>query len=109
MVALAGCGRGGGDLPRAKAPGLPEADARCRAAALRETPLVTEWSAPEKANLQARLREGALAVEYTGCDMRPISACVLRGSYRWQRTTISTDVIEAQDRDELFAKLSLVS
>ncbi|HEX6274887.1 MAG TPA: hypothetical protein VFZ53_17715 [Polyangiaceae bacterium] len=68
---------------------------------------MTEWSAAEKANLQARLRAGALAVEYTGCAMRPITSCAPRGSYRWQRTTISTDVIEISNQDELFAKLPL--
>lgn len=105
-MALVGCG-GGDPVPRAKAPVLPGEDDRCRAAALRETPIVTEWSAAEKANLQARLRAGALAVEYTGCSMRPIVSCAPRGSYRWQRTTVSTDTIEISSKDELFAKLPL--
>ena len=105
-MGLTGCG-GGGEPLRAKAPVLPGEDERCRAAALRETPIVTEWSAAEKANLQARLRAGALAVEYTGCAMRPIVSCAPRGSYRWQRTTTSTDVIEISSKDELFAKLPL--
>jgi hypothetical protein len=103
---LVGCG-GGGVVPRAKAPSLSDDEARCRAAALRETPLVTEWSAAEKANLQARLQSGALAVEYTGCSMRPITACNVRGSYRWQQTTLSSDTIDIQNEDELFAKLPL--
>jgi hypothetical protein len=105
-MGLVGCGAGGEPL-RAQAPVLPGEDERCRAAALREAPIVTEWSAAEKANLQARLRSGALAVEYTGCAMRPIVSCAPRGSYRWQRTTTSTDVIEISNQDELFAKLPL--
>ncbi len=92
---------------RATAPGLPDDEARCQAAARGESPLVTEWSAAEKANLQARLRSGPLAVEYTGCSMRPITGCTVRGSYRWQRTTLSSDSIEIHDNDELFAKLPL--
>lgn len=86
---------------------MPDEQGRCLAAARSESPLVTEWSAAEKANLQARLRSGALAVEYTGCSMRPITACVLRGSYRWQRTTLSSESIEIHNQDELFAKLPL--
>src|SRR5262245_58649855 len=39
--------------------------------------------------------------------MRPIVSCAPRGSYRWQRTTISTDTIEIDSKDELFAKLPL--
>jgi hypothetical protein len=103
---LLACGSGAG-LPRARAPGVPDAEARCQAAARGESPLVTEWSSAEKANLQARLRSGAMAVEFTGCSMRPITGCTLRGSYRWQRTTLSSEAIEIHDQDELFAKLPL--
>jgi hypothetical protein len=92
---------------RASAPKLSDDEALCRAAALRETPLVTEWSAAEKASLQARLRSGGLAVEYTGCSMRPILSCTVRGSYRWQRTTLSSETIDISSKDELFAKLPL--
>lgn len=103
---LPGCG-GGAELPRAKAPSLPDQEARCSLAARNENPLVTEWSAAEKANLQARLRSGAVAVEFTGCSMRPILGCTVRGSYRWQRTTLSSESIEIHNQDELFAKLPL--
>jgi len=103
---LGGCGGGGTPL-RASAPKLSDDQALCRAAALRETPLVTEWSSAEKASLQARLRSGGLAVEYTGCSMRPILSCNVRGSYRWQRTTLSSETIDIQSKDELFTKLPL--
>jgi hypothetical protein len=103
---LVACGAGG-ELPRAHAPGVPDDEARCRAAAVSESPLITEWPAAEKANLQARLRAGALAVEFTGCSMRPITGCSLRGSYRWQKTTPSSESIEINDADELFTKLPL--
>ncbi len=103
---LLACG-GGGALPRAQAPGIPGEQARCQAAAVSGSPLITEWPAAEKANLQARLRSGGLAVEFTGCSMRPITACTLRGSYRWQRTTLSSEGIEIHNQDELFAKLPL--
>jgi hypothetical protein len=103
---LGGCGGAGTPL-RANAPKLSDDEALCRAAALRETPLVTEWTAAEKASLQARLRSGGLAVEYTGCSMRPILSCNVRGSYRWQRTTLSSETIAIQNKDELFTKLPL--
>ena len=92
---------------RASAPKMSDDSDLCRAAALHETPLVTEWSSAEKASLQARLRAGGLAVEYTGCSMRPILSCNVRGSYRWQRTTLSSETIAIQNKDELFTKLPL--
>lgn len=94
-------------MPRAQAPTLPDAEARCALAARSESPLITEWSSAEKANLQARLRSGALAVEFSGCSMRPILGCSPRGSYRWQRTTLASESIEIHNQDELFAKLPL--
>lgn len=102
------CGCGAQSLaPRAKAPSPSASEARCREAALRESPIITEWSAAEKASLQARLRDGGVAVEYTGCHMRPILGCQLRGTYVWQQTTLSTDTIDIRNEDELFAKLPL--
>lgn len=106
LASLTACGRGF-EPPRARAPRLDDDSLRCQEAARNGSPIVTEWSAAEKASLQARMRTGALAVEFTGCTMRPIPGCALRGSYRWQRTTLATDTIDIQSDDELFAKLPL--
>jgi hypothetical protein len=105
-LSLIACGAQTG-VPRAHAPGLPNERERCRAAAANASPLLTQWSSAEKANLQARLRAGALAVEFTGCEMRPLPGCALRGSYRWQRTTLSSEGFEIRDQDELFSKLPI--
>jgi hypothetical protein len=88
-------------------PELPGDQARCRLAANQETPLVTEWPASEKANLEARLAEGAVVVSYSGCSLKLLPACRARGSYTWRRTTTATDQIEIHDADELYAKLPL--
>jgi hypothetical protein len=81
--------------------------ARCSVAASHEQPLVTEWPASYKARLEALLQEGAVAVEYSGCEMRIIDSCRLAGSYAWKKTTLSTDTTEIRDEDELYAKLPL--
>ena len=94
--------RARGLLPRA-----PAEQGRCQVAASQSSPLVTEWPASEKANLEVLLRTGPVAVAYTGCSMRVLSECRLRGAYRWTRTTPSTDSLEINDADELYAKLPL--
>ena len=94
--------RARGLLPRA-----PAEQGRCQVAASQSSPLVTEWPASEKANLEVLLRTGPVAVAYTGCSMRVLSECRLRGGYRWTRTTPSTDSLEINDADELYAKLPL--
>lgn len=81
--------------------------AKCKVAASQESPLVTEWPASEKANLEARLREGGVAVAYTGCSLRLVPQCRLPGSYKWQRTTVSSDRFEIRSEDELYAKLPI--
>lgn len=97
----------------ATAPSAPQRTAsgddgdRCRIAANQESPLVTEWPASEKANLQARLSEGGVAVAYSGCEMRLLQQCHVSGRYAWQRTTPATDVIQIHNADELYAKLPL--
>ena len=81
--------------------------AKCSVAASHEQPLVTEWPASYKARLEALLHEGAVAVEYSGCDLRIVDNCRLPGSYAWKRTTLSTDTTDIRDEDELYAKLPL--
>jgi hypothetical protein len=93
--------------PAVSVPEDPGGQAKCRIAASHENPLVTEWPASEKANLEARLREGAVVVSYSGCDMRLLTQCRMPGSYGWRRTTTSTDVVEIRNADDLYAKLPL--
>lgn len=88
-------------------PELPTEQAKCRVAASHASPLVTEWPASEKAHLESLLRGGGLAVAYSGCTMRILPQCRLRGRYTWQRTTPATDQLEINNEDELYAKLPL--
>ena len=88
-------------------PQVPAESARCHVAASQSSPLVTEWPASEKANLEVLLRNGTVAVAYSGCSMRLLPECRVKGEYHWQRTTAATDSLEINDSDELFAKLPL--
>jgi len=108
LVACGGSLLGGGGEPlTAKAPEAPGGQAKCKVAASAENPLVTEWPASEKANLEARLREGGVVVSYAGCEMKLLPQCRVRGNYGWRRTTTTTDVVEIHSADELYAKLPL--
>jgi hypothetical protein len=100
-------GESGGGALEAKAPEAATGQAKCKVAASSENPLVTEWPASEKTNLEARLREGAVVVSFAGCEMKLLPQCRARGAYGWRRTTTTTDVVEIQSADELYAKLPL--
>ena len=80
----------------------------CKIAALHERPLVTEWAASEKADLEGRVSSGqVVAVRYSGCELQIIDGCKLQGRYAFRRTTLSTDTVEIHDEDDLYAKLPL--
>jgi transposase len=98
------------DSRTATSPPIPEystGQAKCKIAASHESPLVTEWPASEKANLEAQLRSGTVVVSYSGCEMRLLPQCRTPGTYAWRRTTTSTDVVEIRNADDLYAKLPL--
>jgi len=109
VVAAPGCTTGFMSTAGARdvLPRAPVELGRCRVAASQSSPLVTEWPASEKANLENMSHGGAVAVAYSGCSMRLLPDCHVRGSYRWMRTTRSTDSLEISDTDELYAKLPL--
>src|SRR5262245_37174019 len=68
MLALAGgCAPSGFYAnPGSPLPTIPGGENRCRVAASQSAPLVTEWPASEKANLEGLLGSGAVAVAYSG-------------------------------------------
>lgn len=93
--------------PQPQVPGLNGGPAACQYALSQGNPLLTEWPASEKANLESMLRGGAIAVEFTGCAMKLLPQCRPGGRYAFQRTTLASDAIEIKSGDELFAKLPL--
>ena len=107
LMGTAGCAGGNGMIPRAVAPEAPSEGTKCKVAASQDSPLVTEWPASEKANLEVSMHEGGVVVAYSGCEMRILPECNVSGTYVWQRTSAATDFIEIHDDDELWAKLPL--
>jgi len=106
LIAWAGCATGAATGPLV--PVNPTGIAGCRVGATQTSLLVTEWSSAEKANLQAMLGStGAIAVAFSGCELRLLPACRLPGSYYWQHTTVASDRIEIHNEAELYAKLPL--
>jgi hypothetical protein len=110
----------GGFLPSGLAPrdttthGLQNDPNRCIVAATHREPLVTEWTASSKARLEilltatlADVDKYAVAVEYSGCELRIIDACQPEGAYDWSISTLSRDTVDIHDTDELYAKLPL--
>lgn len=102
----AACG-GPGLSARTAVPEDPTPLTKCQVAAGQSSPLVTEWPAAEKARLEGLIAQGGVAVRYSGCEMTLLDGCKLEGSYAFQRTTLSTDMLEIRNADELYARLPL--
>ncbi len=87
---------------------------RCVVASTHREPLVTEWTASSKARLELLLTatladadKYAVAVEYSGCELRIIDGCQPTGAYDWSKSTLSRDTVDIHDADDLYAKLPL--
>src|SRR6476469_10919277 len=89
-----GCVQSSTSKARSVLPHVPAEQGKCRVAASQSSPLVTEWPASEKANLEVLLRQGAVAVAYSGCSMRVLAECRVAGGYHWQRTTPASDSLQ---------------
>jgi len=94
--------KGSDTLPAGAIPG-----SKCRLGSSQSGLLITEWSAAEKANLEAMLEEGAVPVMFKGCSMKMLPQCKLGGSYTWQRTTVTSDGIDIKNEADLYTKLPL--
>src|SRR5690606_19103979 len=81
--------------------------AKCSVAKSSASPLVTEWPASEKANLETMIDSQAVVVSYSGCEMRVLDRCRISGTYGFRRTTLSEDTLEIKNADELYAKVPL--
>ncbi len=80
---------------------------RCHGSGGVAQPLVLEWSAAERANLQAMAARGAVAVAFTGCTLQVVPECSIAGSYQYTAITPATDRFDVRSRDELALKLPL--
>lgn len=116
VAALAPCGGAGcSPFAMASAPKAPEMAAptdptplaKCKVAASATSPLVTEWPASQKAYLEGLTSRQAVAVAYSGCELRIVDACRLPGKYAWHRTTPATDTLEITNADDLWAKMPI--
>ncbi len=94
--------------------GAPKDSNRCVVASTHREPLVTEWSASSKARLEILLTATladtdryAVAVEYSGCELRIIDNCQPPAAYDWSKSTLSRDSVDINDADDLYAKLPL--
>ena len=104
-AAASGCQRGNLAQTMAKPPRYERGE-RCSAKTTPSLrPLVVEWSAADRASLEARLRRGVVAVRYEGCSLEVLRGCEVRGRYGYAGITRKREQVAIHNADELYAQL----
>jgi hypothetical protein len=106
-VTLAGgaCSGGGPVSNLAQAPAFePKEQTKCGVTKSQAKPLIVEWSSGDRAELEARVKQGLVAVRYEGCEME-VLRCNVPGSYVYTSITRKDDEIGIKDSDDLYANI----
>ncbi|HRI07860.1 MAG TPA: SUMF1/EgtB/PvdO family nonheme iron enzyme [Nannocystaceae bacterium] len=108
-LVLAGCRNGGVAAPLASTPDVVAPGvAKCKAVQSPKKPMVVEWSAHDRLDLESRLRdEGLVAVRYQGCEMEVLGRCRVPGSYRYRGANVKREGVAIDNEDDLYAKLPI--
>jgi hypothetical protein len=79
--------------------------AKCKVSASSNKPLVVEWPAADRTEVEAGARRGIVAVRYVGCEMELLPACVLPGNYGYIATSAKRENVKVTSQDELYAQM----
>lgn len=79
----------------------------CHATPGETQPLLVEWPAADRAQLEAASGQGLVAVRYDGCQMQVLSRCELEGDYDYHPLTHKRDELRIRNREALWAKIPL--
>jgi hypothetical protein len=110
LLASVGC-RSPGALvaPMARTPDAATATGheRCRSRNPTERPLLIEWGAGDRAELEALAQRQVIAVRYDACTLRVLPACEVPGRYDFAALTPKRETVTIDGVDELYAQLPL--
>ena len=94
-------------LTAKQAMGDSQQDAVCRAPGSRGTPLVVDWPAQDRMDLEAAMHDGVAVVRYECGKIELLSVCHAPGSYGFLGLTPRAEVIRLGNVDEIRANLPL--
>ena len=69
-----------------------------------EAPFVVEWEGSDRAQLEAALRKGVVAVRYGGCELEVVQGCTAPQAYDYTALNPKKESVEIFDADELYAR-----
>lgn len=90
-------------------PKVEDSDGRavCKARTTVPAPLTVAWPTELRTDLEARAKSGAVVVSYQGCEIKILSECHAKGTYRYFGVTPKEDQITIKSEDELYGNLAI--
>lgn len=106
LTSIAACGVGSSERPPPTVPSGP--GAHCKVTASHNRPLIVEWDAASRNDLESMLkRDGAVVVRYAGCELELLRSCRAPGAYEYVPGTRQDESVSMRNADELYAKMPL--
>ncbi|HEY4158866.1 MAG TPA: hypothetical protein VGM29_12245, partial [Polyangiaceae bacterium] len=80
---------------------------KCDAAKGQLRPLIVEWSAPDRAALEAGARHSQLVVHYEGCQLEVLRGCTPPPAFAYKYTAITPkdELVTMSSADQLYASI----
>jgi len=79
---------------------------KCDASKGQTRPLIVEWSAPDRAALEALAKRNQLVVHFEGCTLEPLRQCAAPAQpYRYTAITPKDEVVSMTSVQELYANV----
>src|SRR5262245_799352 len=79
---------------------------KCDASKGQTRPLIVEWSAPDRAALEALAKRNHLVVHFEGCTLEPLRQCAAPAQpYRYTAITPKDEVVSMKSVQELYANV----
>jgi hypothetical protein len=85
----------------------PTGQTKCKVLKSSERPLIVEWPASDRSDLETLLGRGLVPIRYTGCEVELLRNCSATGRYAYQGTTRETERETMRSADELYAKMPI--
>jgi hypothetical protein len=82
-------------------------ESRCNVVKDHSRPLIVEWPASARGDLEVRMKKAVVAVRYVGCAMEVLDRCSAGGTYRYVPFTPKEDRLVIRDSKDLFANLPM--
>jgi hypothetical protein len=95
-------------MSHAEAPAFqPAGQSKCHVRKSQSKPLIVEWPAADRADLESLVRAGPVAVQYDGCELVLLKACRVPATYEYTGVTPKRDNVSIRTDDDLWATLPI--